>query len=212
MPLDTFLAQLNWRAAVKSFDQTKKVSDGDFDKLLEAARLAPSSSGLQPWKFVVVKNPEIRQKLREAGYGQAQITEASHLVVMCSKTDLPLSYVDKYIKYIASERGVDVAALAAFQTMISGSVSRQTPEQLANWNARQVYIALGVLLSACAVAGIDACPMEGFDNAQFDEILGLSKLNMASRAIVAIGYRSETDALTKMKKVRFPKNEVVLEV
>lgn len=210
--LDTIVQQLNWRAAIKGFNPDKKVSESEFEKLMEAVRLSPSSLGLQPWKFVVVKNPDTRLKLREAGYNQPQITEASHLVVLCAQTNLSPESVERYIQEIASVRGVELDTLADFKQMILESITNKTAAELIEWNARQVYIALGVLLSACAMAGIDACPMEGFDKGAFDNILDLQKLGVTSYALCAIGYRGETDWISKVKKVRFPKEEVIVEI
>lgn len=206
------VTKMNWRAAVKAFDLVKKVSDEDFAAIVEAARLSPSSLGLQPWKFVVVKNPEVRAKLREAGYGQPQFTEASHVIVFASKIDLPLTYVDQYIQDIATTRDVDLSTLDSFKQMILGSVAGKSPQEIEQWNARQVYVPLGVVLAASAFAGVDACPMEGFDAVKFDEILGLDKLGFKSRAVCAIGYRADSDWASKVKKVRFSKEEIILEV
>ncbi|HSR89096.1 MAG TPA: NAD(P)H-dependent oxidoreductase [Candidatus Udaeobacter sp.] len=210
--LDTVIDQLNWRGATKSFDTSKKVSDADFDKLMEAARLAPSSFGLQPWKVVVVKNPELRAKLRAAGYNQAQITDASHFVVFCSRTNFNEQDVEHFVKSIAEERGATLESLEEYKKMMVGSVKSRKLEDINEWCARQTYIMVGFLLEACAMVGIDACPMEGFDNAAFDEILGLKDKNLASRVMCAIGYRADDDWVSKVKKVRFPKEEVIIEM
>ena len=210
--MSTILTQLNWRIATKIFDPHKKLSDETVHTLLEAARLSPSSLGIQPWKFVVVKTPELRQKLRAAAWNQPQITDASHLVVLCSLVDLTPDYVDKYINFTASERGVDAATLADYKKMILGTATKQTPDQLREWMARQVYIALGVVLSSAAALGVDACPMEGFDPAAFNTILNLEKYGVEARVVCALGYRSADDWLSKVKKVRFPWNEVVVEL
>lgn len=210
--LDNVITQLNWRGATKSFDANKKVSEEDFAKLMEAARLAPSSFGLQPWKVVVVKNPELRAQIRAAGYNQPQITEASHLVVLCSRTNFGEQDVEKFVQSIVDERGVPAESLADYKGMMVGAVTGRSAEAADNWNARQVYIMLGVLLETCAMANIDAAPMEGFDNAAVDKILGLSEKNLASRVICGIGYRSENDWVSKVKKVRFPKEEVIIEM
>lgn len=206
----TYLQKLNWRYATKKFDPSKKVSDEDRDSVLEAMRLAASSFGFQPWKFVVVTNPELRAKLREAAYGQPQITDASFLIVLCARKTMDENYVKKLIELTSVTRGVPVEALAEYQGMLMGSVQRRTPEELLNWMKHQVYIPLGFALSACAENDIDACPMEGFDNAKFNEILELDKEGIESVALCAVGYRAADDPAAAMKKVRFSKDDILV--
>lgn len=203
---------LNFRHAVKGFDSNKKVSDQDFAILLEALRLSPSSFGLQPWKFVVVKNPETRAQLKEHAWGQTQVTDASHLIVLCRLTEMTPEYIESFIQFTAKERGMDPAALEEYKNMMLGFIKNKTPEQIDAWMGEQVYIALGVLLTACATMSIEACPMEGFDSKAFDEILKLNEKGLKSTVVCAIGYHSEGDYLAKAKKVRFPMNEVVVEM
>lgn len=204
---------LNWRYATKQFDATKKISESDISTLLEAARLSPSSFGLQPWKFIVVTNPEVRKKIRAAAWDQSQVTDASHLVVFTVDKNVDDAFVDAYVADIAQTRGVSIADLKAFGDTMKGAVkARGSAETVKNWSARQVYIALGTLLTSAAVLGIDACPMEGFDNKKVDEILGLDKLGVESLAFAALGYRANEDEVKKYKKVRFLKSEVVVEI
>lgn len=210
--MSTIIDALNWRYATKAFDTTKKVSEKDLENILEATRLTASSFGLQPWKVIVVTNPEIRAKLRENAWGQAQVTDASHLVVFAIQKNLNVAYVDHYVDLVSKARGVDASALKGYADMMKGSVSGRSPEALKEWAARQAYIALGTLLVAAAEAQIDTCPMEGFDPAKFDEILGLSKLGLESVLVAPIGYRSSDDASAHFKKVRFPKEEIFVEV
>ncbi len=204
--------QMGWRAATKSFDPEKKVSDSDFADLMEVVRLTPSSYGLQPWKFVVVKDVETRKKLQAAAYNQAQVGEASHLLVLCTQKEVTLADVGRYMESIMKVRGNSAQELEGFKGMLSGFVTGKNPEQLKLWAQKQVYIALGNVLTACAVAGIDSCPMEGFDAAQFNEILGLEKLGLEATLVCAIGYRSANDYMSKIAKVRYPKEEVIMEI
>ncbi len=206
------LEALNWRYATKSFDPNKKLTQEQLDFLLEAIRLAPSSFGIQPWEFIVVTNPEIRAKLKDASYGQAQVTEASHLIVFAIKKNIDSPFVDNFIKSVANTRGTTVDSLKGYSDGIKGAVSSRTPDGVKEWSARQVYIALGVLLLAAAEVGIDAGPMEGFDPQKFDEILSLEKLGLESKVIAVVGFRKEGDPYSLEKKVRFPKEEVILEV
>lgn len=206
------LDNLNWRYATKRYDTTKKLSPEQVELIKESMRLAPSSFGLQAWKFVHVTNPELRQQLREAAWNQPQLTEASDLFILATNASIDEAFVDRYIKSIADTRGIPTDALKGFRDMMVGSVSGRTPEQLETWLSRQVYIALGVAVAAAAENHIDASPMEGFDTATFDELLGLSALGLKSRAILAVGFRSPEDADQNYKKVRFPKEEMFIEL
>ena len=211
MNLQTVIGQLNWREAIKKFDENKKVSDNDFEQILETARLTASSYGLQPWKFIVIKNDEVRKQLQAAAYGQPQVTQASHFVVLCSKTTVDTADVDHYLEVMAEIRGIKVEALADFKKNLVNLVANKNEEQIKEWSAKQVYIVLGNLLTTCAVVGIDTCPMEGFDANKFNEILGLSALGVTATVACAIGYREVGAEGDDRAKVRFTRNEVVIE-
>jgi nitroreductase len=210
--MENVIEALNWRYAVNRFDTAKKLSTVQINELLEAVRLTPSSYGLQPWKFIVVTNPEVRAKLQAAGYNQPKISEASHLIVFAVPTKIDDTLVDTYVQSVSKIRGVPLESLKGYADMIKGSIAGKTPEQRIEWAARQAYIALGVLLTAAAVWRIDAGPMEGFDPAKFDEILGLDELGLRSVVIAAVGYRVIDDVPAEHKQVRFPLKEVVIEV
>jgi len=202
--------KLNWRYATKKFSD-KKISEKDFDELLETLRLSPSSYGLQPWKFIVVENRELREKLREAAYGQESVTNASHLIALCAIKDLG-AHKDKHISNTSKMRDVPLESLKKYDEMISGFLDRHGKSEkdfALNWAKRQVYIALGFLLSVCAMKKIDSCPIEGMDEKKADEILGLDKKGLECVALCALGYRDKEDKYSKLKKVRFSKKEVV---
>jgi nitroreductase len=201
---------LQWRYATKKFDASKKVSEADLHELLEAARLAPSSYGLQPWGFVVVTDPALRKRLREHAWNQAQIEDASHLIVLCARTDVDEKFVKRYVESIAKTRNVPVESIKGYEDMMVGFVKGETPASMVAWAQRQVYLALGVLLEAAALKRIDACPMEGFDPAKFDEVLALKKHNLTAAVLCTLGYRAADDHSAKHLKVRFSANDVVL--
>ncbi len=201
---------MNWRYATKAFDSSKKIPEKDFENLLEVLRLAPSSFGLQPWKFVVVANKELRQKIRKASWDQPQVTDASHLIIFTALNELNEKYLDKFIELIAKTRNQETKDLESYKDMISNSIKNMTKEQLNSWNEKQVYIALGNLLTAAATAKIDACPMEGFDRKQVDDILNLKAQGVHSVVMCAIGFRSQDDKSASLKKVRFEKKDVVI--
>jgi len=210
---NTTIQALNWRYATKAFDTSKKLTDEQLSIITEALRLSASSFGLQPWKFVVVTDPEVRKQLREVAWGQPQITDASHLIVLSVRTDVDASFVDKFVQSVADTRGLPLEALKEYSDMMKGSIaSRPNEEAVKEWSSRQVYIPLGTALLAAAENQIDACPMEGFDNAKFDEILGLKAHNAESRVLLALGFRSPEDATANYKKVRFPESEVFIKI
>ncbi len=208
----SIIEKLKWRAAVKKFDSTKKLSAEQLDNLLTAIQLAPSSMGLQPYRVVVVEDADTRAKLREAGFGQAQITDASQLLVFASRTDMNEEFGKKYIDLVAETRGLAREELAGFEQMVLGTINSQTEEQKIAAAHKQAYIALGVLLSEAAELGIDATPMEGFNAAKFNEILGLAKKNLTASVIAAVGFRAEDDVYSKAIKVRRSKEDLFIHV
>ncbi|GAA5129101.1 NAD(P)H-dependent oxidoreductase [Luteolibacter yonseiensis] len=205
------LDQLNWRYATKQFDPSKKISAEDWDTLEEALRLSASSVGLQPWKFLVVEDPELRATLQPVSYGQSQIVDASHLVVFTTKFNLSEADVDAHIAKTAEVRGISVEDLAPLRGMaVGGIIAGKSEEERRNWAFNQTYIALGNLLTSAALLGIDACPMEGFSREEYDRILGLTEQGLASAAVVTLGYRSSEDKYGNAPKVRFDRDEVIL--
>lgn len=209
--MSSSLESLQWRYATKQYDTTKKLSDEQRHLITEALRLAPSSFGLQPWKFVHVTDPALREQLKAVAWNQSQLTDASDIFVLCSATSLDEAYVDGYLASIAAIRGIPVESLADFRKMLVGSIAARST-QLAEWNARQLYIALGVALTVAAENRIDATPMEGFDTKKFDEILGLAKYGVESRVILALGFRSSEDKSASAPKARFAEKDVVIEM
>ena len=205
------LESLGWRYATKRFNPELKISDQDFDVLTDALQLSASSYGLQPYRFVVVRDAETRQALRAASWGQPQITDASHMIVFASKTNLSQDDTAEYMQLISDTRGVPVENLEGFANAINGKINGGSPEELAAWAAKQAYIAIGTLLATAADMRIDACPMEGFNPDQYDEILGLKELGLHAHAVVTLGYRSTEDPLASMKKVRFPKEQLFIQ-
>lgn len=207
------LDQLNWRYATKQFDPNKKINAQDWSALEEALPLTPSSGGLQPWKFIVVTGPAVRAKLLPASYGQAQITDASHLVVFAAKQNFSEADVDSHIKHLAIVQGVSIGALAPLRDMLVGGIVQAMDAKGRDaWARNQAYIALGNLLTSAALLGIDACPMEGFDRAQYDEVLGLPAQGFATAVIATVGYRLPTDKYANAPKVRFPKEQIFARV
>lgn len=202
------IEHLKWRYATKRFDRSKKLSENQLNILLEAANLAPSSYGLQPFKILVVENEILREKLMTVSNKQSQVTDASHLIIFAVRNDISVADVDRYIDRIAEVRNVSASSLAEYKATMSASISSKTPEALIQWASRQVYISLGFLLAAAAVEKIDACPMEGFRKEKYDEILGLKDQGLSTLVMAAVGFRSETDSYQFKQKVRKPAEEM----
>ena len=198
------LDDLKWRYATKLFDKEKKVTESDLNSILEAVRYSASSYGLQLYKVLVVENPELREKLRTVSWNQPQITDASQLIVFCNYADVKEEHINEYLQRIASTRGIAVADLNGYGDMMKSALLSRPADALANWTARQTYIGLGTLLAASAELKIDACPMEGFDVEQYNEILGLKEQGLSAAVIATIGYRSDKDELQHAAKVRRP--------
>ncbi|MBO9729178.1 MAG: NAD(P)H-dependent oxidoreductase [Chitinophaga sp.] len=203
------LSKLEWRYAVKKFDPAKQLSEAQLEKLIAATRLSASSYGLQPYKILIVENPAVREQLKSASNNQSQITDASHLIIFARYTDLNDSHVDDYTSNIATTRQIDPEQLAGFSGVMKGTVNRLGATGTAIWSAKQAYLALGTLLIAAAVENVDACPMEGFDAAKYDEILGLKDKGLATVVLAAVGFRAADDVMQHAKKVRKPIKELV---
>ncbi|MDT3403414.1 NAD(P)H-dependent oxidoreductase [Mucilaginibacter terrae] len=203
---------LAWRYATKKFDKAKKISSDDLNHILESTHLSPSSYGLQHYKIVVVEDPAIRERLKEAAYGQSQITDASHLVVFAAETNIDEEYVKRYVDQLAHERGVDRSSLEGFEKVMMGKISTLSPEQNLAWAQKQAYLALGILIGAASELSVDNCPMEGFEAEKFDEILGLKEKNVTATVIVTIGYRADDDPYAKLAKVRKPASELFIKI
>lgn len=198
----SLIENLNWRYASKRMNG-QKVPQAKIDAILEATRLSASSLGLQPYTIFVIENEAIRQSMLPLAYNQPQITEASQVLVFAAWQNVTAEQIDAYINQIAEERGAPVAALAPFKAMIEGAVNGKSEEEIYQWTARQAFIALGTSLAAAAEQEVDATPMEGFNPAALDELLGLKEKGLRSVALLAIGYRdAANDQLSSAKKIR----------
>jgi nitroreductase len=199
---------LKWRYATKKFNPDLKISAGNLELLKEAVNFTASSYGLQPYKVLIIENPEIREKLKAAAWGQNQITDSSALFLFCNFTEVGADKVDNFLKLRADINGLNVNDSKDYGDMMKSMLSSLTPEEISVWTSKQTYIALGTLLAASAELKIDSCPMEGFNKEQFDEILGLKKRGLTASVLAAVGYRDENDPFLVFKKVRKPLNEM----
>ncbi len=207
---DSLISSFQWRYATKKFDPTKRISDADWKTLEQALVLTPSSFGLQPWRFLVVRDPELRAKLQPLANGQAQVVDCSHYVIFCIVKNMGRDYVKKYVSRVGEIRKQSSESLADYEEHIaSGIVDGYRSLHVNAWASNQTFIALGQLLCSAALLRIDACPMEGFDKRAFDELLGLGKRGLSSVVSCALGYRLDSDKYAHAPKVRFEAKDVV---
>ena len=204
------LAALNWRYATKAFDAAKKIPTDVWQTLEQALVLTPTSYGLQPYKFLVITNPAKRAELLSHSWGQKQVVDASHFVVFTARTEMKEADVDKFIDRTMEVRKVPAAALSAYRgMMLSDVVNGPRGKAAHEWAARQVYIALGNLMTCAAVLGVDACPMEGLNPVEYDKILNLNGSGYATVVACALGYRAAGCKYAGLAKVRYETNELV---
>lgn len=208
--MNDLIDALNWRYATKEFDAERPLPAEKLEGLLEALRLSASSFGLQPWKFVVVEDRDLRAPLVEHSWGQHQVVDAPALIVLCRCTAFGEADVDRLIAATAAARGVEKESLEQYAGMMKGFLGRLDPPALRQWMDNQIYVALGNLLTTCAVEGVDACPMEGFSADEYDEILGLGALGLASVVLCPVGYRSSADKYAGLAKIRYSPEDVVV--
>ncbi|BDU74290.1 NAD(P)H-dependent oxidoreductase [Mesoterricola silvestris] len=199
-----------WRYATKQFDPSRKIPAAVWSALEKSLVLSPSSFGLQPWKFLVIQDPALRARLKAVSWGQGQVEDASHLVVFLAKETLTEADVDHFLERVAEVRHQTPESLAAYRSMMVGNlVSGPRAATIDAWAARQAYIALGNFMTSAALLGVDTCPMEGLDAAQYDEILGLAGTGYRTIVACPAGYRAAGDKYAELPKVRFPEAEVI---
>lgn len=208
--MSNLIETLNWRYATKKFDATKKISNEDLDTLKEVIRLSASSYGLQPYKVLIIENPELRAKLQPVSWGQSQIVDASHLLVFANMTDFGGEQIDAFLNNIAETRQIPMESIAGYGDFMKSKLTTLPADKLSNWTSKQTYIALGNLLSAAAELKIDATPMEGFEAEKVNEILGLNELGLNASLIATLGYRHEEDATQHYAKVRKSNEELFI--
>jgi nitroreductase len=210
---DNLVAALKWRYATKQFDPTKKIDAATWETLEEALVLAPSSFGLQPWKFIVITDQAVKESLVSLSWGQRQLADASHVVVFTVKHPLASTDVRRHIERTAELQGTPVETLAGYEKVVADFIA--TPPfglEIRSWSTRQVYIALGGFMTAAALLGVDTCPMEGLDPAAYDKALGLEGTGYFTVAACPAGYRSAEDKHASRPKVRYAKNHIITHI
>jgi nitroreductase len=205
------IESLKWRYAVKKFNNQKLLNKEQINILKEAFNLTATSYGLQPLKLLVINNKEIQKELVAHSWNQPQVLEASHLLVICIPKTYSKNEVEAYFDLVQKIRNTPIEIIKPFKEFLTAEIDKKSQEELLSWNKNQAYLALGNLLTVCALEKIDACPMEGFIPEKYDEVLGLSEKNLTSTLVLPVGFRADDDYMKDLKKVRKNTDDVVLE-
>ena len=208
--MSPLITDLHWRYATKDFDPDKKVSSKDINELSEALRLSACSFGLQFWKFVLVTNQHLKEKLKAHSYNQNQVTDCSHLFILCSPMTIGDDSVDHFIDSYCQIRSLEKDSLSGYAKVMKDFITGMDEQQKYHWMDKQIYLALGNLLTCCAVKRIDTCPLEGFSSQDYDQVLKLAEKGLRSVVVCAVGFRLPTDKNGNLPKVRYPLDEVLL--
>jgi len=203
---------LEWRYATKKFDSSKKLSIQQIETLKKAFNLTATSFGLQPIKMIVIENKELQEKLVKYCYFQRQVADASHLLVLCIENDTTIDDINAYFDLEKEVRGTSEEVISTFRSQLIEMFKNKTLEEKQLSAKYQAYIALGNLMTVCAIEKIDNCPMEGFVPEKIDELLNLPSQNLKSVILLPVGFRAEDDIMATLQKVRKPLYETVLEI
>ena len=203
---------LEWRYAVKKFDNERILSAEKIEILKKAFRLTPSSSGLQPIRLVIIQDKKLQKTLEKHSYYQKQVATASHLLVFCIETEVNSKFIHKKFELEKKVRSTADEILHPFRDKLIANFEKKEKNEIDTWATNQVYLAMGNLLNICAMERIDACPMEGFDPEKYNETLELEKRNLKAILVMPIGFRAKDDFFAGFKKVRRPMDEVIIEL
>lgn len=193
----TFLSHLDWRFAAKSFDPSSKVSEEHLQKIKDSIRMAPTSFGLQPFEVKIITDPNLLEELKPHAWNQEQITSCSHLLVFCARTDVQ-TLIDRYFIEASGGSPEIREKMKGYEDMMHGALDSRAEADILLWAQKQVYIALGFAMAACAELKVDSCPMEGFVSEEFDTLLNLPR-NLRSTVLLPIGSRTENPSRTKVR-------------
>lgn len=206
------IKNLEWRYAVKKFDSERLLSHRNIEKLKQAFNLTATSYGLQPIKMVVLQNKSLQQALVPFSMKQQQVAQASHVLVICIETNVDSDYIVDYFKRIKEIRGTSDEILTPFKESMVSSFSTKGTDEIQSWSKNQAYLALGNLLTICAMEKIDSCPMEGFQPEEYDRLLGLKDKGLASVLVLPVGYRATDDIFSGFKKVRKNLEDSIIDI
>ncbi|MFK7834018.1 MAG: NAD(P)H-dependent oxidoreductase [Winogradskyella sp.] len=208
----SIIEKLQWRYATKKFDAHKMLSEEKLNTLKEAFNLTALSYGLQTLKLVIVEDKTLRENLVPLAYGQRQVADASYLLVLCIQNEIDEKDVEAHFETIKQVRNTPEAILSPFKSQLNSTISKMPDVKKSDWATKQAYIALGNLMTVCAVEQIDSCPMEGFVPQELDKALGLDAMQLSSVLLLPVGYRADDDMFAELKKVRQPLSKTIIEL
>jgi nitroreductase/dihydropteridine reductase len=206
------LEQLKWRYATKKFDETKKVSSNTIKTLKEAFNLTATSYGLQPLKLIIVSNPKVIKDLVPLSFNQGQVGSASHVFIMCIENKVGTDFIKNYFDLVEKTRTTPRELLSSFEAFLIDDFSKKTSEEIKTWATKQAYLAIGNLLTVCAIEKVDACPIEGFSPDKYDAYFNLSEKGLSAVLVMAVGHRAKDDVFSEFKKVRRGVDALVIEI
>ena len=208
----SIINSLKWRYATKKFDTTKKLSNQQIETLKQAFNLTPTSFGLQPIKMIVISNKKLQEQFVKHCYFQRQVADASHLLVLCIENSTTTEDINAYFDLEKETRGTTEEVVATFRKQLTEMYQNLSEAAIEQSAIYQTYIALGNLMTVCAVEKIDALPMEGFVPQKVDELLDLPSQNLKSVLLLPVGFRADDDVMSGMAKVRKPLNKTIIEI
>jgi nitroreductase/dihydropteridine reductase len=206
------IKNLEWRYAVKKFDSEKTLSNEKLERLKKAFNLTATSYGLQPIRMVVLQNKEMQGKLVASSYGQQQVFQASHVLIICIERVVDKDFILEYFNRVKNIRKTSESIINPFEDALVSSFSKKDFKEVKDWATNQAYLALGNLLTVCAFEEIDSCPMEGFVPSAYDELLELEEFGLSSVLVLPVGYRAQDDMFAEMKKVRRPLKDSIIDI
>jgi nitroreductase/dihydropteridine reductase len=206
------IKNLEWRYAVKKFDSEKTLSNEKLERLKKAFNLTATSYGLQPIRMVVLQNKEMQGKLVASSYGQQQVFQASHVLIICIERVVDKDFILEYFNRVKNIRKTSESIINPFEDALVSSFSKKDFKEVKDWATNQAYLALGNLLTVCAFEEIDPCPMEGFVPSAYDELLELEEFGLSSVLVLPVGYRAQDDMFAEMKKVRRPLKDSIIDI
>jgi len=210
--MSDIIERLEWRYAVKKFDPSRKLNAEQVDRLKQAFNLTATSYGLQPIRLLVLEDEDLQKRLVAHSYNQKQVAQASHLLVFCVESNVDGDYVKSYFERVKEIRGTSDQIINPFREYLVKEFSNKDQQEIQEWATRQAYLAMGNLLTICALEEIDACPMEGFEPDPYNELLGLKEKGLSAVLVMPVGYRAEDDMFAEFKKVRRKMSKSIIDL
>jgi nitroreductase / dihydropteridine reductase len=210
--MNNILDALEWRYAVKKFDDKASLTEQQILEVKKVFNLSASSYGLQPYKMIVVQNPELKEKLVPASFGQQQISQSAAILVFAVRTDFGMDYIDQFFKDMSTKRQIPLENLEGYKNFMKGSFANKSEDEISSWATKQVYLTMGHMLASLAALQIDTCPMEGLDPQAYDKILDLEAKQLKTIVAMPIGVRAPDDASATALKVRKDLSDIIIDL